>query len=280
MASNKNDTTAQTNLQLYRQLMDQHWDDEALGLVASAYELALALFAVQVRPNGKPFICHLVGTASVAAGQCDRPEVTAASLLHAAYTLGDWGDGKRGRTPARRAVIERAVGTVAETLVAKYTTMPWGYGATNDFLDRSADMSGEDRTLVLMRLANEVDEWADGGLQFSTKGDFPRFQAENVKAVATLARALGYVQIGDYVERAFEEDASMSVPSYIRIKADLPGKVRPQSPLLRFALRLGAEIDKGRILRRGTLKVVGILSRLSPKSVRTRSDSVAPPIGG
>ena len=53
MVVNPVDRIAQTNLQLYRQLMDQQWSEEALGLVANAYELALGLFAVQVRPNRK-----------------------------------------------------------------------------------------------------------------------------------------------------------------------------------------------------------------------------------
>jgi (p)ppGpp synthase/HD superfamily hydrolase len=54
---------AQTNLQLYRQLRDR--TDADVALVAAAYELALSLFPRSFRATGKPFLCHLVGTASI-----------------------------------------------------------------------------------------------------------------------------------------------------------------------------------------------------------------------
>ena len=259
MAVNPIDRIAQTNLQLYRQLMDQHWSEEALGLVADAYELALGLFAVQVRPNRKSFVSHLVGTASAAATQSDRVEVTTASLLHAAYTLGDWGDGKHNRTLARRVVVERAVGAAAEALVAKYTNMAWDHQTAAGYLARSAQMNEEERTLVLMRLANEVEEWNDLGLNFSVKGAYARFQLENVQAVEALARALGHDPIADFIERAFKDHASTSVPSCFRNEASLPGRVTPQSPLLRFSVRLGSEIEKGKVVRRSTRNVLNRL---------------------
>jgi hypothetical protein len=266
MAVNSIDRIAQTNLQLYRQLMDQEWSEEALGLVVNAYELALGLFAVQVRPNRKAFVSHLVGTASVAATQCDRVEVTSASLLHAAYTLGDWGDGKRVRTLARRIVVERAVGAAAEALVAKYTTMEWGYKTTQGYLARSGQMNEEERTLVLMRLANEAEEWNDLGLRFSAKGQYARFQPENVDAVQALARSLGFAPIADFIDRASKEHASTTVPSCFRNEASLPGRVTPQSPWLRFSVRLGSEIEKGKIVRRGARQALRRLP-LSRKAV-------------
>ena len=56
---------AQTNLQLYTQLSDIEYSQEARGQVLRAYELALQLFSGHYRANGKPFIAHLVGTASI-----------------------------------------------------------------------------------------------------------------------------------------------------------------------------------------------------------------------
>jgi len=253
------DRIAQTNLQLYCQLLDQRWEDRALGLVAGAYELALRLFAVRVRPNRKPFICHLVATASVTAAECDRAEVTAASLLHAAYTLGDWGDGKHGATPQRRAVVERAAGPATERLVTSYTAMAWGYGATAGVLTRAADLDDDERTVVLMRLANEVDEWADGGLRFSDKGDYPRFGAENAAAVRELARSLGYVRVAELLDEAFRRHAALSVPRSLRIEGTDPGggRVAPQSRLLRMGVRIESERDAGRALRRGARRLAG-----------------------
>ena len=57
----------QTNLQLYRVLLDRGFEEPSLGQVRAAYELARRLFAGCYRPSHKPFVCHLVGTAGALA---------------------------------------------------------------------------------------------------------------------------------------------------------------------------------------------------------------------
>ena len=78
---------AQTNLQLYNQLIAAGWSDANLDRTQAAYALAADLFAGQIRSSGKTFLEHLVGTASAVAAVGGRPALVHAALLHATFNL-------------------------------------------------------------------------------------------------------------------------------------------------------------------------------------------------
>lgn len=54
-----------------------------LGCIFKPYQLAMRLFTVYFRGDGKTFIAHLVGTASILSFVGASVEVVAAGLLHA-----------------------------------------------------------------------------------------------------------------------------------------------------------------------------------------------------
>jgi (p)ppGpp synthase/HD superfamily hydrolase len=101
---------AQTNLQLYRQLAGEGYAAAEIESVAGAYEVGLRLFPGTYRGSGKPFLAHLVGTASVLASLHQRTPLVVTGLLHAVYTHGEFGNGWRGMSAPKRAEIRRAVG--------------------------------------------------------------------------------------------------------------------------------------------------------------------------
>jgi (p)ppGpp synthase/HD superfamily hydrolase len=74
---------AQTNIQLYRQLDAEGYAAADVETVARAHEVALRLFPGIYRGSGKPFIAHLVGTASVLVSLRARNPVVITGLLHA-----------------------------------------------------------------------------------------------------------------------------------------------------------------------------------------------------
>ena len=183
---------AQTNLQLYEQIAARP-DAERLR-VRAAYELATELFAGRYRGSGKPFVAHLVGTASVLAQHGAPLDVVLAGLLHAAYHQGEFGSGRPGMTVSRRTRMRRALGAGAEELIARYTRYEW-----SRVPDRIAP---DDRPVVLMRIANEVDECADRGLLYSGSGK-RRSMAEHVARFTVAAKALGEAQLAEQLQAAF-----------------------------------------------------------------------------
>jgi hypothetical protein len=155
----------QTNLQLYRLMMDRGASEDALVKVRAAYDLARRLFVGCHRPSHKPFICHLVGCAGALAAWEQSPDVVVAGLLHSAYLYGNFGDGKRAMTPARQRVVRGRVGAAAESLIAGYSSADLTKSLSQ--FSAEARRGPRERALALIKLADLCDECADGGPQFS-----------------------------------------------------------------------------------------------------------------
>jgi (p)ppGpp synthase/HD superfamily hydrolase len=236
---------AQTNLQLYRQLLQREWDESALQLVAEAYQLAVVLFTARFRPSRKPFVCHLVGTASVVAAQGARAEIVVAALLHAAYDQGDWGDGAKGATPGRRKVLRRVIGKESEAVVHRYTATTWNPVSINDLLPIVDELADLDRNVIVLRLANEVDDMSDLGLRLSAKGDQALHQPDCVGAMEALATALGHHDLAWLIRLVYEENCALTVTH--GLGSDRVNSVTelPRSAIRRPWVRLRAAITRG-----------------------------------
>jgi hypothetical protein len=122
--------------------------------------MALPCVATLMRGSGKPFISHLVGTASIVAGLNQDAEVVVASLLHAVY---------QRRVPfpgadtleARRKQIESLFGDRVEQLVYWYTESEEVTGP--EFATSQSDHPYF-REVLTMRLADELEDLSYHGL--------------------------------------------------------------------------------------------------------------------
>ena len=158
---------AQTNLQLDRQLDRAGWPVDDRVRVAAAYDLASRLFTGQYRPNGKTFVAHLCGTASIAQLAAATVDETVAALVHAAYDYGDFGDGRPVVTDRKRAEVRAVIGAGAEALVAGYAAWPWWDRLTVLHDDGAGALTDWERPLAFLRLANELEERVDLGTEYS-----------------------------------------------------------------------------------------------------------------
>jgi uncharacterized protein DUF6817 len=152
------DAIAQTNLALYKQMHGEGYGANALVYIRDCYEFASTLFAGHARATGKPFLAHLVGTASVLVSLRAAPDIVAAGLLHAAYEQGDFG---LTRWRDRREKLRRAIGIGAEALVWQYQKLGWCRRTIDSMRCRLGEVSDLERTIVLIRLANEFDDNLD-----------------------------------------------------------------------------------------------------------------------
>lgn len=202
-------TFAQTNIQLLNQLQRAGYTAGELDLVRVAYELAIKLFTGRFRASGKTFIAHLVGTASVLGSLRASAALVAAGLLHAAYQAGDFGDGVPGIANAKRDRLKVAVGDEVEEYVARYDALPWGAKYITGYHQRAGALSGLERDVLLMRLANELEEYLDLGILYF--GDKRRQQTDYLnddgRMVIEMAESLGFPALGADLARAFEEVA-------------------------------------------------------------------------
>lgn len=190
---------AQTNLQLDRQLEGLNWPEPDRGAIADAYRLAVELFGGAIRSSGKPFLCHLVGTASVVAASGGSADLVAAGLLHAAYDVGHFGDGT-GRSPGHVRTVRASVGDRVEAFVAAYHRLEVSHEVVASLEARADRLSPHERRMLLLVLANEVDDHLDGGVAV-VAADLPwRNQPETVARLVELARRAGFSAIGDELD--------------------------------------------------------------------------------
>ena len=221
---------SQTNLQLYNQLITLRWSADDLRRARDAYDLVAKLFSGQYRCSGKPFVAHLVGTASVVAATDDRVEMVLAGLLHAAYESGDFG--ARVAATDQREIVRGTVGAGAEHLVHAYYRTPWSL----DELSRAVvdaergPLSVPRRDVLLLRVANEIDEHADFGSRYCDKGGLEIYGAGAIASMISLADALRAPRLGDECRRLrdCELDAAR-VPEVLRSTGVESGLIAPLS---------------------------------------------------
>jgi hypothetical protein len=240
----------QTNLQLYRVMIAVGASEVALTQVRAAYDLARRLFVGCYRPSHKPFICHLVGAAGALATWKQRPDLIAAGLLHSAYMFGDFREGTRGVTSAKRRFVKKHVGAGAEALVAKYSEHSW-----NQSLDEclAAARNGTcDSDALLLKLADLCDECLDSGPLFSPvkplEYNLPHDAAAREMA-AELAGVLAGPAARSHLAVVLETSCRTAVPaalvtadrSFHRFVAAADDLARPRIRLRlrRFAAALG-----------------------------------------
>lgn len=148
---------AQTNVQLYEQMRRAGASADDVAAVARAYALAAQLFSAQFRGSGRPFLAHLVGTASILAAHGAARDVIAAGLLHAAYESGDFGAALPGPRAASRRTVRAAVGEPVEALVKAYDAVRWP--PEPDLEGQLAALDpGRARAVLTLRLANELED--------------------------------------------------------------------------------------------------------------------------
>lgn len=230
---------ARTNLQLWNQLAAEGRAEADLAAIRAAYELGMRLFAGQFRPSGKTFLAHLVGTASVLAAAGAGPAVVASGLLHSAYTHGEFGDGRRGLAAAKREQVRRAVGEEVEALVARYTTLAWSEEALQAVRGRLAELAEADRQVLLVRLADTLEDHLDGGMRYCRKS------ASVGPAAVEAAEALGCPGLA----RALAEALPGPIPAppateILRTEHRGSFTIAPASHRPRLALRLRALVKQ------------------------------------
>lgn len=216
---------AQTNIQLYNQLVRARTSSDDLALIRRAYDLAVKLFAGLYRPNGKTFLDHVVGTASILHKVQGKPVLTAAGLLHSAYSHGDFGLLGRLSSAACHQRLIDSVGHQVEAYVHGYEKLPWSMGCARELLARIDVMTPFERELVLMRVVNELDDHLDAGTLYCYRAAAHQDRLDSRRDLLfALARKLDSAAVEREIDRVFAVCAGQPVQPAL-----LPTRRRPRS---------------------------------------------------
>ena len=231
---------AQTNLQLYAQLRRAGASERDLALVRAGYDLAMHLSPASFRGSGKPLLAHLVGTASILASIGQPPRVVTAGLLHAAYVFGDFGDAHSGITESRRERLRRAVGREVEELVAEYTRFEWNSNTIPGIRDRISSLTPLEREVLVIRLANELEDHLDFGVLYCGNGEKRRAYIRSpLNQSVDMAQKLGLTELAAELDAAFTATLAADLPAALRNPHDYTFVQPPasHSPRVKIAVR-------------------------------------------
>ena len=210
---------AQTNIQLYNQLRRRGLDRKELVLVHRAYELLTTLYSGYYQGDGKPFVAHGIGVASILAELGQPADIVAVGLVHGVYGNGDFGDGEHGPTPDHRALVREAVGEHVEQLVSRFTHLRLHPDTIEQ--DRAAlgGLDEEGRRLQVVAIVDHLEKYVDlGVLYFGDSAEIVDWTDRIGVDLIELAGELGEPELAEMVSAAFSAaDAEASnVPIELR----------------------------------------------------------------
>jgi hypothetical protein len=200
-------TVAQTNIQLYNQLRRQGLARDELVLVHRAYELLATLYSGYYQGDGKPFVAHGVGVASILAELGQPAEILAMALLHGVYGNADFGDGRdSGATPSRRRLVREAVGARVEELVFRFTALRLHPDTIEHDRRALAELDEIERRLQLVAVADHFEKYVDlGVLYFGDDEEIVSWTRRIGRDLIELADELGEPVLAEMVSAAFAE---------------------------------------------------------------------------
>ena len=109
--------------------------------------------------------------------------------------------------------MRAAVGEEAEDLVVRYTKLPWTAETVGTLADTAASRDDGDRRVLLMRLANEVDDHEDLGLLHVAEAEHRReFIRTALHRCVAMAEQLGYPALAIELARVLKETLTSDVP--------------------------------------------------------------------
>lgn len=203
---------AQTNLQLYLQLLRQGLGETELRLVRAAYELSVGLYSGCFGADRRPFVCHTVGVAGVIANLEQPARLIAAALLHNVYGNGDFGDGAcNSATPDRRRVVSRAVGVAVEDIVHRFHLSRVRLDTDDAYRPRIEGLARSQREVLLLELADIVEKHVDASVLFHGDGTWI---SEPVRRhhefLVEHARRIGEPLLATMLEQRFADVAAIA----------------------------------------------------------------------
>lgn len=232
----RRDELAQTRSDLLDLAQVHGYSGSDLRSLSDACARAQLVMNAGYRPCGRPFLNHLIGTASALVRYGFRIDVVVAGLLHAAYTHCP---PVQSGAAAAVAQIEMLLGgrdSAVERLVHDYTLRESQHAAIA--LDRVGDLTTHEAELLMLVAANELDMHLSGEIRYTGRADTLAPLA--LDAIDAVAVRLGARGLAASLRHCVAESASVApalltgaAASY-RIGGRTPGAMPMVGELPRF----------------------------------------------
>jgi (p)ppGpp synthase/HD superfamily hydrolase len=170
---------AQTAGALYRQLHAAGYGPNQLRAVQKCLAFSNRAVSGVHHASGKPLICHLVGTASAVTAMDARVEMVCAGLTHALFEPG------LIQEQGNQARLEAEFGPSVYRLIAAFGQFRWDDETIAAFAAQPASANETFRSMLILRLANEMDDIANMGLALAPRQGSIRGRIEDCARIAS-----------------------------------------------------------------------------------------------
>jgi hypothetical protein len=141
----------------------------------------------------------------------------AAGLLHAAYFRGVFGEDHKGISESKRNQMRSVVGPETEAYIARYMTLPWTGSMISSLQRDTAQLSDFDRNVVILRLANELEDHLDLAILYGPNIEKRIARINRIgHLLIDLSQKLGVPVLGKEFERVFNESLAIEIPLELR----------------------------------------------------------------
>jgi (p)ppGpp synthase/HD superfamily hydrolase len=209
---------AQTNLQLYNQLRAQGYSDEQLAVVHRAYEFLITIYPGYYQADGKPFVAHTVGVASLLGYLHFPVDFVAVGLLHNTYGNGDFGDGLRNvATKRRRRIVREAVGEPIEAAIERFPRCRIKQKTLPNLMSSLDRLDETHKKLIVIDLADYLEKYVDLGVCYwgNSRGVTDAV-GKHGETLIVIAGRLGYPQLAAMLKEAFAHANTTQIPDSLR----------------------------------------------------------------
>lgn len=236
MTPMRRDELAQTRSGLLDLARTHGYANGDLQSLSDACARAQLVMNAGYRPCGRPFLNHLIGTASVLVRYGFRIDVVVAGLLHAVYTHCP---PLQAGPAAAVAQIEALLGgrdSAVERLVHDYTLRE--SQSTMQAPDRVGDLTTHEAELLMLVAANELDMHLSGEIRYTGRTD--TIKPQMLDLIDAVAMRIGAAGLAASLRRCLADSASVdrtwqsgALASY-RIGGRTPGAIPMVSDLPRW----------------------------------------------
>lgn len=178
----------------------------------------MSLYTGRFQGDGKPFVAHTTGVASIVAHLGVSSVVVAAACIHNIYGNGDFGDGLREDTsPERRRVVRDAVGDEVEACIYRFRSFRLTSKTIEEIASQLDHLDRRERDLVAMDLADHLEKFVDNGVLYFGDGSWiTGFVETHRKTLIEISNRIGHPQLGIALADAFDETARQAIPPELK----------------------------------------------------------------
>jgi (p)ppGpp synthase/HD superfamily hydrolase len=239
-----------TYQQLIRQAVRQGFPESDLSRLRTGYDLALRLTDGLYRKQMVPFICHLVRTASIVMHETSDLSPILASMLHAVCFLHVFSDStRRGPRASDRHLLRDTLGDDVEGLIRDYSQFRFGAAEASHWANPAHIPDARTRQLLIMRLADELEDHLDAAEAFVPKGRFRSGDPHYGQEFVALARRLGLEALANDFQEALEISQNTRLPESLLSSHASSYELRNRLWKANVLERLGAWLRRKRMGR-------------------------------